>query len=71
MGGRSKAQSGANQSHLTNSTALQLLGDILSEKRVDFALVALDGVIGDDIFLIDGLLSASLKMKNPSTPNSS
>ena len=64
-GGRSMAQSGANRSHLTNSTALKLLGDILSKKKestFDFALVGLDEVIGDDIFLIDRLLSASLKI---------
>ena len=61
MCGRSMAQSGANRAYLTNSTALQLLGDILS-KKVDSALVALDGVIGDDIFLIDRPLSASLKI---------
>ena len=54
MCGRSMAQSGANRAHLTNSTALQLLGDILSKKMFDFALVGLDGVIGDDILSLTG-----------------
>ena len=54
MCGRSMEESGANRANLTNSTALQLLGDILSKKKVDSALVALDEVIGDDIFSSTG-----------------